>query len=191
MAEVKILIEGYATAHRLSGASCSTITLVRDRGVILVVDPGTLKNPRLLAAKLKKEGLTPADVNMVGITHSHLDHYRGIGLFSKAKALDYWGLWQADRLKPWRKSWPAQGERIAPHIRLIKTPGHSYDGITLLVETRKGTVAICGDVFWKKDFPRSDPYAQDKKKLKQSRKKVLQSADWVIPGHGKMFKVGK
>ena len=49
--------------------------------------------------------------------------------------------------------------------------------------------AICGDVFWKKDFPENDPYASDKEKLRDSRKMILELADWVIPGHGKMFKV--
>ncbi|MBU4143012.1 MBL fold metallo-hydrolase, partial [Patescibacteria group bacterium] len=69
-----------------------------------------------------------------------------------------------------------------------KTPGHSYDGLTLLVKTSEGVVAICGDVFWKKNSPEDDAYATDKEKLKESRKTVLASADWVIPGHAGMFK---
>jgi glyoxylase-like metal-dependent hydrolase (beta-lactamase superfamily II) len=36
-----------------------------------------------------------------------------------------------------------------------------------------------------------DPYVKDKEKLKESRKKILEIADYVIPGHGKMFKVEK
>lgn len=59
----------------------------------------------------------------------------------------------------------------------------------MFVKTDKGIVAICGDVFWKENFPEDDPYASDKEKLKESRKKVLEIADWVIPGHGKIFKV--
>ncbi len=39
-----------------------------------------------------------------------------------------------------------------------------------------------------KNFPEDDLYASDKEKLKQSRKKVLEMSDWVIPGHGRMFK---
>ena len=72
-----------------------------------------------------------------------------------------------------------------------RTPGHSYDSITLLVKTNNGIVAICGDVFWKEDFPKDDPYASNKEKLEESRKKILEVADWIIPGHGKMFKVKK
>jgi glyoxylase-like metal-dependent hydrolase (beta-lactamase superfamily II) len=29
------------------------------------------------------------------------------------------------------------------------------------------------------------------KKLQESRKKILEMADWIIPGHGKIFKVKK
>jgi len=36
-----------------------------------------------------------------------------------------------------------------------------------------------------------DEFATDIEKLKESRKKVLEIADWIIPGHGKMFKVNK
>jgi glyoxylase-like metal-dependent hydrolase (beta-lactamase superfamily II) len=182
-AEVKILIEGYVSAEA-DGHSCSTIILVLDEEMKIVVDPGTLPDPMLLIKALKKEGLNINDINVVCITHSHMDHYRNIGMFPKAKALDFWGYWEGD---VWKKC----NGRISDNIKLIKTPGHSYDSITILVETGKGKIAICGDVFWKEKFPNSpseDPYASDKKKLEESRKKVLKIADYVIPGHGNIFK---
>jgi glyoxylase-like metal-dependent hydrolase (beta-lactamase superfamily II) len=58
-----------------------------------------------------------------------------------------------------------------------------------LIKTEKGLVAIVGDVFWKENFPIEDSYASDKEKLQEGRKKILKIADWVIPGHGKIFKV--
>ena len=36
-------------------------------------------------------------------------------------------------------------------------------------------------------YPGEDPYAIDAKRLEDSRKKVLALADYIIPGHGKMF----
>jgi len=188
MAEVKILIEGYTTADSvvLGGEekSCSTITLVRDRDIIMVVDEGVLENQKMLVDKLREEGLSIDDVNVVCITHSHIDHYRNIGMFPEAKSLEYWGFWDRNTVEDWK-------EQFTENIRIIKTPGHSYDSITLLVKTNNGIVAICGDVFWKEDFPKDDPYASDKEKLEESRKKILEVADWIIPGHGKMFKVEK
>jgi glyoxylase-like metal-dependent hydrolase (beta-lactamase superfamily II) len=184
MAEVKILVEGYTTAGSDEERTCCTVTLVRDKGIIMVVDPGTLKDQSVLVNALKKEGLTISDVNFVGITHSHMDHYRNIGMFPKAKALDYWGIWDGDKADDWKAD-------FSKDIQIVKTPGHNYDNITLLVKTKQGTVAICGDVFWKENYPKDDPYATDKKKLEESRKKLLQMADWIIPGHDKMYKVRK
>ena len=183
MAEAKILIEGY-TSGDTGGHSCSTIVLVGDGDLKIIVDPGTVPNQDLIKNKLKEEGLTVSDINVVFITHSHMDHYRNIGMFPKAKTLDFWGWWEGD-------VWKEASENITKNIKVIKTPGHSHDSITLLVKTRKGNVAICGDVFWKENFPKDDPYASDKEKLKESRKKVLEMADYIIPGHGKMFKVKK
>ena len=184
MAEVKVLIEGYTTADTPEENSCSTITLVKDKEIIMIVDPGTLKDQKLLIEKLKEESLTIKDINVVCVTHSHMDHYRNIGMFPDAKALDYWGLWYRDKVEDWNS-------RFTDNIQIIKTPGHNYDGITLLVKTDKGIIAICGDVFWKENLPEDDPYASDKEKLKESRKKVLEIADYIIPGHGTMFKVKK
>ena len=182
MAEVKVLIEGYTS--ETEGRACSTITLVKDGGITMIVDPGSIKSRELIIKKLKDEDLTINDVNLVCITHSHLDHYKNIGMFPKANALDYWGLWYEDRFKDWNN-------QFTKDIKIIKTPGHSFDCITLLIKTSKGIVAICGDVFWEENLPKEDPYATDKEKLKESRKKVLEIADYIIPGHGKMFKVKK
>ena len=185
MAEVKILIEGYTTAETgEEEKTCPTITLVKDKDMVMVVDPGVLEDQNMLIEKLKEENLTINDVNVVCITHSHMDHYRNIGMFPKAKSLDYWGLWDRDTVDDWNS-------QFTDDIQIIKTPGHSYDSITLLVKTNKGIIAICGDVFWKENLPENDPYASDKEKLKESRKKVLEIADYVIPGHGDMFKVKK
>ncbi len=185
MAEVKILIEGYTSegsaAESGEEKTCSTTTLIRDKDIVMVVDPGVLEDQKILIDKLKEEGLTIDDVNIVCITHSHIDHYRNIGMFPKAKTLEYYGLWDGQTVDDWQ-------EQFTDDIRIIKTPGHDYSSITLLVKTEQGIVAICGDVFWKENFPKDDPYASDKKKLEESRKKVLEMADYIIPGHGGMFK---
>jgi hypothetical protein len=38
---------------------------------------------------------------------------------------------------------------------------------------------------------RKDPYVKNESQLIESRKKILKIADYIIPGHGKMFKVKK
>jgi len=187
-AEVKILVEGFTNADSVVDASEEktqpTITLVRDENIIMIVDPGIIESQQILTDALQKENLTVNDVNIVCITHSHLDHYRNIGMFPKAKTLEYYGLWHKNNIEDWR-------ENFTSNIKVLHTPGHDYTGITLLVTTDKGVVAICGDVFWKKDYPREakdDIYASDYNKLKESRAMVVDMADWIIPGHGPMYK---
>jgi glyoxylase-like metal-dependent hydrolase (beta-lactamase superfamily II) len=198
MTKVKILVQGYISEES-GGGSCSTITLIQDNDINMVVDPGTLKDRQILIDALKKENLSIEDINFVCITHSHMDHYRNIGMFPDAKALDYWGVWEKDAVHDWN-------QKFSENIEIIKTPGHSYDCITLLVKTEKGIIAVVGDVFWKENFPEHDKYASDTETrenqgfsasrkssisdtLKKSRALVLKKADFIIPGHGDMYKI--
>jgi len=184
MAEAKILIQGYTSADNSDGKICPTVTLVRDKDIVMVVDPGILESQDVLVQALKKEGLSVNDINHVFITHSHLDHYRNIGMFPTAKTVEYFGVWDKRTVDDWQ-------EQFSDGIRIIKTPGHNYDALSLLVKTEIGTVAIVGDVFWKEGEPKDDPYASDKVELEESRQKVLELADYVIPGHGPMYEVKK
>jgi len=188
MAEVKVLLKGY-----LGDGSCSTVSLVRDvletgEQMVMVVDPGTVKSQNLIVEALKSEGLASEDVTHVGITHGHMDHFRNIGMFGMAKAVDYWGIWSGDDCVSSDKE---DMVKISGGVKTVKTPGHSYDSITFLVFTSEGEVAICGDVFWKKDYPKveDDPYASDRAELVKSRTKVLEIADAVIPGHGEKYTI--
>jgi glyoxylase-like metal-dependent hydrolase (beta-lactamase superfamily II) len=122
-------------------------------------------------------------------------------MFPKAKTLEYFGLWGNDG------SIVDYNKKFSKDIEIIKTPGHNYDGLTLLVTVEpsstpgvkesehprgvSGQVAICGDVFWKENYPKKDPYASDPIALEVSRKKVLKLANYVIPGHGEIFSTKK
>ena len=188
MTEVKILIEGFTNADMAKDGeeerTSPTITFVRDNGKNIICDPGVVSDQNIILEKLRDEGLSRDDIDIVFLTHSHLDHYRNAGMFAKAKVLEYYGFWNGNKADDW-------DEDFSDAIKIIKTPGHSQESLTMLVKTAEGVVAICGDVFWKDNYPDIDPYASDLEALKTSRKKVLESADFVVPGHGGIFKVRK
>lgn len=188
LAEVKILIEGFSNADSVAETgeekTCPTISLVEDGNILMVVDPGILKNQQILIDKLQEDKISPEDINLVCITHSHIDHYRNIGMFKEAKTLEYFGLWDKDSVEEWK-------EHFTPNIQILRTPGHDCTSITLFIKTEKGIVAICGDVFWKENYPEEDIYAENQNQLKESRKLVLKIADFIIPGHGSMFEAKK
>jgi len=86
------------------------------------------------------------------------------------------------------------------NIKVISTPGHALEHVSLLLDAKKGRVAVAADLFWWTDkekqitnnqrilVNREDPFTSDRKALLKSRNKILEIADWIIPGHGKMFK---
>jgi glyoxylase-like metal-dependent hydrolase (beta-lactamase superfamily II) len=190
MAKVKVLIEGYTNEDGKGETdgevekTRATVTLVKDKDIVMVTDPGVLESQQVLIDALKKENLEIDDVNYVCLTHSHIDHYRNVGMFPKAKVLEFYGIWDKNTSEEWE-------EQFTEDIKIIKTPGHNKTSITLLVKTKKGTIAIVGDVFWKEGFPEKDVYADEHEKLIESREKVLELADYIIPGHADMYEVKK
>lgn len=184
MAEVKILIKGYTSEDSGEEKTCATISLIRDGDIIMIADPGVVGDQQEIIDSLARENLSISDINYIFITHSHIDHYRNIGMFPMAKTLEYWGIWDKNTVTDWE-------ENLTNDIKIIKTPGHNYDGLTLLVKTKDGVVAVVGDVFWKENFPEVDEYANNMEQLRESRKKVLEAADYIIPGHADIYKVNK
>ena len=156
MTEVKILVEGYTNADTgESGVekTCPTITLVKDKNIIMIVDPGVLESQQILIDKLKEQGLSVNDINIVCITHSHIDHYRNIGMFPEAKTLEFFGLWDKNTVSDWN-------ENFTSDIEIIKTPGHNYDGITLFVKTKGGGLLLFAEMFFGKKIIRKKTLMQ-------------------------------
>ena len=117
------------------------------------------------------------------ISHHHPDHTVGIGMFPNAKVVDFGGVIERD-------VWSDHGERyeLAPGVWVLRTPGHTKEDASLVVETAEGVVVLT-HVWWNEQMqPVIDPLAEDQKALEASRLKVLEIADWIIPGHGKLFK---
>ena len=74
----------------------------------------------------------------------------------------------------------------------MQTPGHTSEDATLIIEhvtnipdKNPCTVAICH--LWWFEGKDDDPTAEDVTLLRESRKKVLALADFIVPGHGAMF----
>ncbi|MGH2684008.1 MAG: MBL fold metallo-hydrolase, partial [Actinomycetota bacterium] len=79
------------------------------------------------------------------------------------------------------------GFEVSPSVRLISTPGHSFECLTALVGTAEGMVALT-HLWWSEAGPAEDPYAVDPRALHASRERVLQVADLIVPGHGGPFR---
>lgn len=188
MSKVKVLTEGYAKPIKNGWTASSTVILIQTNGKNIIVDPRC--NRQKILEELSKNGLKTANINFVFLTHNHTDHVLLMGIFENAKVITSLEVYNGDEQIEYEGQLPELG------LGIIETPGHSDDSKMLLAETEDGRYAIAGDVFWWKegeeqriDVNKPDPYAEESmESLIKSRKKVLDLADWIIPGHGKMFK---
>jgi glyoxylase-like metal-dependent hydrolase (beta-lactamase superfamily II) len=176
-AELRVLFSGYVGEH-----VASTVTLVLDGDVRIVVDPGMVPSQAAILEPLERLGLGPRDISDVVFSHHHPDHTLNAALFPGARFHDHWAVYQGDR---WDDR-EAEGARLSPSVRLIRTPGHSPEDITTLVGTPEG-VAACTHLWWSVDGPPEDPRATDPEALHAGRQRVLAVATLIVPGHGAPF----
>ena len=190
-ATVKVLVEGYARQVDHGWVASSTTCLVISSGMKIITDPGC--NRQKLMESLSNENLSAEDIDYVFLSHGHPDHMMLCGIFTKAKLVTYDDnmVYDQDLMIKFDK------HILGPHTEIISTPGHVDDHISLLVNTCKGVVAIAGDVFWwpagEKQYPDNpvSPDGTDHQKLAESQAILMRMADFIIPGHGKMFRVNK
>ena len=194
MAKIEVLVEGTARqSHDGLWVANSSCTLIREAGRLILVDPG--QDPAPLLRALKTRGIEPARINFIFLTHHHLDHIVNIRLFPKADVA------MGDLLASGEKSGIISNLLPGTRIRLLPTPGHCDEHWSLITTTEDQTrVAIAGDAFWWLDGQQQlldrnslvnldDPTGRDVVRLRDSRKLLLENADYIIPGHGSGFQV--
>ena len=165
----------------------SSVTLIKTERGWIIVDTGQVGDEEEILKALADLGLEGSDIDIIVNTHSHPDHCANNRLFSRAM-----------------KMYPNDGEEIAPGVRVLATPGHSPDSISVLVDaaiqqgdgptpaTRR--VVIAGDALptlgnFQKRVPPAVHY--DRALAVASMNKIIEMADMVIPGHERPFSVGE
>ena len=188
--EVVVLKPGYAewtgTAEQRADG---TITLIKGPNNI-VVDTGGIVNRNRIPKLLRAHGLQPADINYVVCTHGHPDHCGNNNLFQEATIIfgndvvkgDLFSLHHMEK---------GQSYDIDDDVRVVPTPGHTYDDCSVVVKTNDGVYVIAGDIFENK-HDQQDPnlwrsFSCNKDLQEQSRQKILKMADYIVPGHGDVF----
>ncbi|MEA2046683.1 MAG: MBL fold metallo-hydrolase [Euryarchaeota archaeon] len=193
MAQVTLLTRGYMC--RLPGGVIRvspSVTLIKDSGINVLVDPGA--NAKILVEALARGGLAPNKIDLVFLTHYHPDHVLNIRLFPDKDILDVNNIYRGDLEIPY------EGRIPGTKIEVVPTPGHAPEHAALLVDTDQGRCLVAGDLFWWPDdavqktdhrslIDLEDEFASDHVVLAESRRRSLEMAEYVIPGHGKPFAV--
>ncbi|MGY1670756.1 MBL fold metallo-hydrolase [Geodermatophilus sp. SYSU D00710] len=178
-ARVDVLVEGYARSPHVAG----TVTLVRDAGRTIVVDPGMVADRDDILRPLRGLGVRPEDVTDVVLSHHHLDHTLNVALFPVVPVHDFQSVIEGDVFT--RR--PADGVQLTPAVRLLATPGHTPQDVTTLVGTPDDVVALT-HLWWTGEGPADDPYALDRDQLREQRERVLSLATLVVCAHGAPFR---
>jgi glyoxylase-like metal-dependent hydrolase (beta-lactamase superfamily II) len=182
-ARVHVLHDGYVRDD--GDRVASTVTLIQEGNVAVIVDPGMVPSRSALLTALAGRGVAPQSVTDVVFSHHHPDHTVNAALFPAARIHDHWAIYDGDR---WI-SRDADGFALSPSTRLMATPGHTPQDITTLAATPAG-VHACTHAWWAADGPADDPFAPDAGALAVSRARILAVAAVIIPGHGPAFAPG-
>ncbi|AYG78524.1 N-acyl homoserine lactonase [Streptomyces hundungensis] len=180
-AAFKVLTTGYVGSTGPGVAA--TVSYVSDAGRHVIFDPGMVASRDDILAPLAELGLAPEDITDVVLSHHHPDNTMNVGLFGRARVHDH----KVEYLDDQWTNRDAEGYELTPSLRLIRTPGHSPEDITLLAGTDEGVVAFAGDLWWHANGPADDPVAPDREVLRASRLRVMATADLIVPGHGSPF----
>lgn len=191
----------YTKKLEFGGTGGSTVTLIQGEKTVLVdtgfersLQPEHINEKRnhdILTYALKKHGISPKNIDTVLFSHLHQDHTGNYALFPHATlAMSSYCYDQCSL--PHTKS-VADGEEIMDGVSVFYTPGHTKGHLSVKVNL-EDTIVIAGDAIVSltyllqgKYWCYNPDYYSDQKSS-HSVQKILNTADFVIPGHGSIFK---
>ena len=180
-ARIDILLPGSLTST--GGGVASSCTLIRDGDRIIVVDPGMAPSALSILDPLAALGVLPEDVTDVVLGHHHPDHTMHAGHFPNAAVHDHWAIYRGT---DWEDS-ECDGRELSASVVLARTPGHTSEDLATLAGTPEGVV-VCSHAWFTADSAVDDEDPEDAGQLHESRRKILEIADLIVPGHGPAFR---
>lgn len=192
--------------QQASGSCC----LVRGGGRKILFDTMGPWEKDMLLSNLADLNIHQDDIDHVICSHAHPDHIGNLNLFLNCKR-HFVGIsnyvqdnYHLDEYFTEKINLGAEGENvfqyggdfeICSNIVLTSTPGHTSDDVTLIVKNcdTYGTVALAGDLFERVEdiederiwLEAGSMYPQCQR---YHRKKIYSSVDFILPGHGKIFR---
>lgn len=197
---LKVLSPGFAEwlqPDRVMRASGSSSLILSSDHKVLVDTLGPWESDRLKSL-LQSQGLHPDDIDAVVCTHGHPDHVGNLNLFTRSKVhIVGFSVYEEDRysMHPFDRGTPYS---LGDNIQVIPTPGHTLTCVSVIAKNveKMGTVVVAGDLFEREQDLKDDNIwinagSENPSAQRINRQKVLQTADFIVPGHGDLFKVVK
>lgn len=196
---VEVLQNGYCTPSEdgKSFAADCTITLIKSQeaGNVLV-DTGGPWNKNNLIKLLKEKGLSVNDIDTLVCTHGHSDHVGNLNIFSGSCKIIVSHDVSLGNIYEQFDFCSEISYKLSNDIEVLPTPGHTHSDVSVVVRnTDYGTVVIAGDLFESEEDQVDETLWKSNSEnitlQSENRQRVLDIADYIIPGHGPMFIVKK
>ncbi|XP_046482475.1 metallo-beta-lactamase domain-containing protein 1 isoform X1 [Neodiprion pinetum] len=196
MLDVVVLFNGYSKrlSYNRTDANC-TCTLIKGPKTI-IVDTMTAWDRERLVEALERHNVQPRNIDYVVCTHGHADHIGNNNLFLNAEHIVGYGVHQGTIF--YEKQLQDEDYQLCNGVSITATPGHTYEDVTVLVEAGTGResvkYAITGDLFEKEEDVADPSLWKEvgtfalRKIQTSSRLRIMKYADYIIPGHGPMFR---
>ena len=207
--KVDLLFPGLpAKADHFLFGICSVL-LIRSEERCILFDTGPFRVRPMLIAALSELGLTPADIDIIFLTHLHWDHVENLDLFPQARVLvprveyEYarspapndWGTppYVHEMLRGMRvELLPDKDQELFSGIRTLTLPGHSIGLQGLVIEIEDVRHVLASDALWSaRDAVRGSPDVAffDPPKAQESLNKALAAGHIFYPGHDRPFRL--
>jgi glyoxylase-like metal-dependent hydrolase (beta-lactamase superfamily II) len=200
----EILLPGIPVTTTRGGLGWCTIVLIQQGAKKILFDTGSYNTRPALIGALKKRGFSPEDIDTVFISHLHDDHVVNAEMFGTAELLVsenelndalaktedlYIPLSLVDLLKDRFKTLKGD-EIISEGIKAVPLPGHTPGQTGLLLESEG--VLLAGDAVknaWEFVRAKAMSPCHDEAVCLQSYEKIKSTADIVVPGHDRPFRL--
>lgn len=194
---------------RATGSSC----LIRSNGQKILFDTMGPWERDLLLDRLKTLNIHQDDIDLLVCSHSHPDHIGNNNLFTKATkhivgiSVYHQDIYDLNCFEPsgsytYKSKRGVDVEVIKYHnyaldnnIIVTPTPGHTLECVSVIINNcdTYGTVALAGDLFERQEDITDESIwlaagSQSPDLQRAHRSAVYNRADYILPGHGPMFK---
>jgi glyoxylase-like metal-dependent hydrolase (beta-lactamase superfamily II) len=184
----KVLFEGEHHVQSMDGnivvdPCFSACIFIETGGKKIIIDPSNRGMAQRVIDELAMLSVVPEEIDYVLNTHFHYDHSFNNYLFPNAQIFTIASNWLSKRVEAADK---LEEVLQLDAIRIIGTPGHVADHMSVLLQENGEHIVFAGDAVDEKMLRSGhfSDFVYHKELYIESALTVLSLADILVPGHG-------